>query len=222
MRITNYAGALAALPDWPTDSIQALGFELGSWRRLACDGVAGPKTRTGVFLIPTEGDPRLVVEMLDFVRRGIQESTAGNNKGAGPAEMHGACSEETCDPEDWEEVKQGAWCAATVSRALINMVLLGFVIIRGARRLADWLVDAFGVGRPEAGNVIAWKVPRPKVPHGGHVGVICHVESGRVFVIEGNGSARLGRVRVYVYDLPSILYGEGKHPVSAIAKTKDL
>jgi hypothetical protein len=214
MRIVNYAQALELCEAWPVDSIQALGFELNTNKPLVCDGKAGPKTRTGYYVVPTEGDPRLVQEMLRFVKLGVQED-GGNNKGWGPAAMYGECKVEDCDPDEWDEIRQGAWCAATVSRAILNLGLLGFKLVGGARKLTDFLQSHFGASKKVVGAVVSWVIPRPKVPYGGHVGVICHQgQDGSWYVIEGNGSARHGRVRVYRYEA-DLKYGD--HEIHKIA-----
>lgn len=213
MQITRYPGALSALfPLWDLDSIQALGFDtLG--RRLSCDGKEGPLTRSGLFLVPDGSEPALVREMLAFVAGGYEEAVGVPNGGKFVARLRGL-------PEDTPG-NLGAWCAVCVSRALLNgRVVPGFSMIRGARRLTDWFVARGARVRAEdvrAGDIISWAVPRENVPYGGHVGVVCHVEGDAVYVIEGNGSAPRGRVRVYRYSLAAgLVYGS--HPVWAIVR----
>jgi hypothetical protein len=215
MKIGTFSDAVKACPNWGYAEIQALGFEALTYTPLVCDGLVGTRTRSGYFLIPQGEEPPLVREMLAFVRLGVREG-GGNNRGWGPAAMYGECAVEDCDPGDWDEVKQGAWCAATVSRAILRLGLLGFKLIGGARRLTDHLAKTFGKSEAVPGAVISWKVPRAGAPYGGHVGVICFAAvDGSIFVIEGNGSASQGRVRIYRYGPDHKYGGRPVHKISA-------
>lgn len=214
MIISAYPGALGTLfPAWGLDSIQALGFDT-SGRRLACDGKEGPLTRSGRYLIPDGSEPALVREMLAFVQEGVRETGPENNSGPMIARLRGL-------PENTPG-NLGAWCAVTVSRALLNgRLVAGYEMIRGARRVTDWF-DAKGrrvrdLADIRAGDIVSWAVPREGVPYGGHVGVVCHVDGDDVYVIEGNGSAPRGRVRVYRYSLAAgLVYGT--HPVWKVVR----
>lgn len=212
MILSAYPGALDALfPAWDLDSIQALGFD-ASGRPLVCDGKEGPLTRGGRFLVPDGDEPAHVREALAFVRRGIQESE-GNNRGADIDEMFGAPG------------SVGAWCAAFVSRAVINArSFASFRLIKGARRLTDWWAARGAKVSAEdiaVGDIISWAVPREDVPYGGHVGIVCHVDGDLVYVVEGNGGAKKGRARVYCYSRAAdLVYGRDKNPVWLIVRPR--
>lgn len=209
-KLVSYAEIVDALGGaWDTASIQALGFD-GAGEPLVCDGVAGPRTLGGRYLLPSEqslDEGTLLGQMLRFVREGRQEDEGVNNGGKdvlymwygdGPAPLQ----------------RPGAWCAATVSRAIINSkAIANFVFNPGARRLTNDLAARKAqvpLERISVGDIISWAVPRPKAPYGGHIGVVVGVLGGKVYVVEGNGAARRGRVRVYAYDLPLVRYGKDK------------
>lgn len=206
MKLMTYEEARAALPGWELASVQALGFEAGTLRELSCDGAVGPRTLGGVYCVPdademAAGDT--LSHMLGFVRDGRREGGVKNNHGPDVEYMfYGEVRNRTTPP--------GAWCAATVSRALLLAgEVRSFVFNSGARRLTDWFADRraqVAISAIRARDIISWAIPRPTAAWGGHIGVVCHVADGKVYVVEGNGSARLGRVRVYVYDLPRLEY----------------
>lgn len=43
----------SAQPDLPIDIIQRLGHEAGGIKPLICDGIAGPRTKSGIYLDPS-------------------------------------------------------------------------------------------------------------------------------------------------------------------------
>lgn len=47
-----FEGLRAAQPDLPVDILQRLGHEAGGIKPLVCDGIAGPRTRSGIYLDP--------------------------------------------------------------------------------------------------------------------------------------------------------------------------
>lgn len=218
-KILRYEEAVAALPGWSISAVQALGFEADNHRPLVCDGKVGPRTLGGFFVVPDEADMAPddhVGRMVQFVREERKEDVGVNNGGVDVTFM-------------WygdgpvPNKRPGAWCAATVSRALIlagTLAHLGFDVNVGARRLTDELRDGqVPMDTIRRGDIIAWAVPRDGVPYGGHIGVVLHRVGDTVYVVEGNGSAARGQVRVYRYELPTLAYGkEGQHRVWRVVR----
>jgi hypothetical protein len=215
---------VAALPGWATGAVQALGFD-STGARLSCDGKAGPKTLGGTFCIPDAeelGRGDAVAAMLGFVREQRRESGV-NNAGDDVAYMFYDAGSPAL--VGYRGQWLGAWCAATVSRALLlagTAAHLGFRRIVGARALADWFADRGGEVRAvdvEVGDIVSWSVPRKDAVWGGHIGIVCMVDGDDVYVVEGNGAAARGQVRVYKYRKPLLAYGaQGQHKLWRVVR----
>lgn len=172
---------------------QALGFD-ASGKPLAIDSKHGPKTRAGRFLVPSLDDPPLVQRALLYLFLGAKEH-GGNNRGSFVAHFFG---------RDLDADLRGPaqWCAAFVSTCL-RETFHGVENTWGARRLADKSPAASRVapGALKPGDVITWQRVQTGHPYAGHIGIVCHVEGGRLYAIEGN-AGKDGQVRVWAYDAP--------------------
>ena len=212
MKIYSYDEHLAAFPDLSVAQRQRLGVEQGG-RPHDDDGIAGPKTRAGIFVGP-RSEHRLVDAYLRLALLGAREESK-NNRGRWPAwlmgqrELVGMSAEEIAamsaeEVARWAQVTQGSWCAGCASSAIRLAYGEGQPWSKGAKQIGRrWAAKPGEVVRLDAaqeGDLVIWHREVKGKPWAGHVGVCAGRAPGLLLVMEGNGSRRNGAVGLYGYD----------------------
>ena len=184
------------LLDGDVEAAQACGYN--GDKPLAIDGKAGPLTRGGTFYVSEPHDDDLVLAAFEYLRQGARE-IGGNNRGPWVNHFFDKA-------EDYELKGPAQWCAAFVSRCLLDTYGEEAREFQtwGARRMGDKFAKAGArveLSEIEHGDIITWERVQVGHPYAGHVGIVCYVDDDHVCAIEGN-AGRLGRVRVWRYDRP--------------------
>ena len=201
-----YTEHLTAYPELTVAQRQRLGVEL-SGRPLDDDGKAGSKTRSGIFIAPSQ--PHQLVEQALVASLAGAREEGGNNKGVWPALFFGALDElGEADAARWRAVEQGPWCAAFVSWVIRETYGKGQPQAWGARRLTRaWAAkpgEAVALSEAQAGDLICWRREAQGEPAAGHIGIVAgRSPNSLLLVLEGNGGRRGGAVGLYGYDLRS-------------------
>lgn len=212
MNIYTYDQHLEAFPLLTTAQRQRLGVE-SSGHPLDDDGIAGPKTRAGLFVAPRSVH-RLVDAYLRLALLNAREE-GGNNRGRWPAYFMDQRQLTHLTPEQiaamsaeeirrWSKVRQGPTCAGTASRAILLAYGPGQPSSHGAKQLGErWArkpgeeVDLADV---QPGDLVIWHREVEGNPRAGHIGVCAARAPGLLLTLEGNGSRRDGAVGLYGYN----------------------
>jgi hypothetical protein len=212
MNTYTYTDHCAAFPDLTTQQRQLLGVEQGG-RPLDDDGIAGVKTRAGLFVAPRH-EHKLVDAYLRLAMLGAREA-GGNNRGRWPAYLMGQRELVGLSPEEiaamsaeevarWAQVTQGSWCAGCASSAIRLAYGEGQPWSKGAKQIGRrWASKPGDVVRLDAareGDLVIWHREVKGKPWAGHVGVCAARAPGLLLVMEGNGSRKGGAVGLYGYD----------------------
>jgi cell wall-associated NlpC family hydrolase len=204
-RIYTFEEHCEAFPELTVERRQAFGVEgAGAHRHLNADGIVGPLTRGGLFVAPTS-DHKLIEAALWAARAGAAEH-GGNNCGVW-VEAFMRNIKIRGNPR-WADGlrggQQGPWCAGFVSWAAMEAYGPQAPRSWSARRITQlWANGGETVALKDvrAGDVICWQRLEEGNPVAGHVGIVAAVQGGLVFVVEGNGARRLGRVGIYAYSI---------------------
>lgn len=206
LKIYTFDQLVAAFPDLSTAHRQRLGVEAATLAPLNDDGVIGPRTRAGLFVEPYHGNALLSKALWALEQGAREDESAGNNDGVWPALFYGALKDEVFTPHDkikFAAVEQGAWCAAFVSWCIREGRGAGLPQAWGARRLVRRWAEKPGqvvtLGECRAGDLLCWRREVKGEPAAGHVGIVYGRSGDLVFVVEGNGTRKLGAVGVYAY-----------------------
>lgn len=207
MEVYSYDKHVAAFPHLTTQQRQLLGVE-PSGAFLQDDGVAGPRTRSGLFVSPVQSHALLVPGFRALLAGAREDASKGNNDGVWPALFYATLKDEAFTPADkakFAEIEQGAWCAAFVSWCIREAYGAGWPQAWGARRLTRRWAAQPGceviLANCRAGDLICWRRHVPGEPAAGHIGVVIGQHGDLVFVLEGNGTRQLGAVGVYAYSI---------------------
>lgn len=214
MTTYTYDEHLAAYPDLDTATRQRLGVE-PSGRPLDDDGIAGPKTRGGIYIAPRAAH-KLVDAYLRLALLNAREE-GSNNSGRWPALMMGQKELRGFTPEDivamseggvafWSKIKQGPFCAGAASTAIRLAYGDGQPQSLGAKQLGRrWAAKPGEIVRlddAQPGDLVIWhRVAASGNPAAGHIGVCAGRANGMILTLEGNGSRRNGAVGLYGYSL---------------------
>lgn len=173
----------AAQPALPIDILQRLGHEAGGIKPLVCDGIAGPRTKSGIYLSPQavrDAGCTPASIALDELLAGAQE-VGGRN--AGPwVHKYARLSPGATLGRD-----RGAWCAFFASWVLDQWAKLhGKTFARegGARAVVKALtrVELTAI---KVGDLVAWP-SLTRAAWAGHVGIVAALDGEGVYTIEGN------------------------------------
>lgn len=176
----------AAQTDLSIDIIQRLGHEAGSIKPLVCDGIAGPRTKSGIYL-----DPQAVRDAgctpasiaLDELLAGAAETT----RNAGPWVMKYARLSPTGDIGR----DRGAWCAFFASWVLDAWAKLHGQSFpaEGSARAVVKMLKRIALTDIQVGDLIAWP-SLTRAAWAGHVGIVAALTEDGVYTIEGNVDLR--------------------------------
>lgn len=214
MTVYNYDQHVCAYPDLTLAQRQRLGVE-PSGRPLNDDGIAGPKTRGGIYIAP-RAEHHLVDAYLRLALLNAREE-GGNNHGRWPALFMGQKELRGFTPEDiatmtegavafWSKIKQGPFCAGTASTAIRLAYGDGQPQSLGAKQLGRrWAAKPGEVVQPhdaQPGDLVIWhRVAASGNPAAGHIGVCAGRANGIILTLEGNGSRKNGAIGLYGYSL---------------------
>lgn len=203
----SYSDHVIKFPWLTVDQRQRFGVDRDTLQGLTPDGVAGPKTKNGIYVEP-RSDCALVAKSLWAAEQRAQEDESrGNNDGVWPALFYGALKDEAFSEQDrakFASVQQGPWCAAFVSWCIREVLGAGQPQAWGARKLVRRWATAPGavikyLASAQPGDLVCWRREVPGEPAAGHVGIVYGVCGDLLFVVEGNGSRKHGAVGVYAY-----------------------
>jgi hypothetical protein len=173
-----------AHPSLPLDVIQRLGHEAGSIRPLVCDGLAGNRTRSGIYLSPQAvldaGCTPASIALAELLG-GAQEE-GGPNAGAWVIKYARLSAGATLGRN------RGAWCAFFASWVLDQWAKLhgkdfareggARAVVRGLKRIA--------IEEIQVGDLAAWPSLTRAPSWTGHVGICAALTPEGVYTVEGN------------------------------------
>jgi hypothetical protein len=172
-----------AQPDLPIDIIQRLGHEAGGIKPLVCDGIAGPRTRSGIYLSPQavrDAGCTPASIALEELLAGAAETT----RNAGPwVHKYARLSANGDIGRD-----RGAWCAFFASWVLDQWAKLhgkAFGKEGGARAVVRNLPVRVPIEEIQVGDLVAWP-SLTRASWAGHVGFIAALDATGVYSVEGN------------------------------------
>jgi hypothetical protein len=210
-----------SFPSLTVSQRQALGVEAVTARPLAIDGAAGPRTQSGMFVSATSSNPLLDTALYFLFAEAREEG--GNNMGSWVEAFMTQRLQIRGNP-NWRSTirggQQGSWCSGFTSKCIQETFGQSSSYSWSARALTTQILRTgkrIQARDCQAGDIICWQEEIDGKPVSGHVGIVFAVFGDFVFVIEGNGSRRLGQVSIYAYRISTNLQ-RGKQALWAIAR----
>lgn len=174
----------AAQPSLPLDVLQRLGHEAGTIKPLVCDGIAGTRTKSGIYL-----SPQAVIDAgCTPAKVALAELLAGAAEVGGPNAGEWVIKYARLSAGATLGKNRGAWCAFFASWVLDQWAQLhgkAFGKEGGARAVVK-LLTRVALDAVQVGDLVAWPSLTRAPSWTGHVGIVAALDDLGVYTIEGN------------------------------------